>query len=434
MQSKIFRMQNVDILYPLSFNHIHHEKIRWSNELINSPMCYSLLERRVMYYLTGEVKRKFVEKGLGVPENWKELIFYLYDKDIGDIGGRKNVPRTYEALCALGGKVYSVCYKDDKGHAIIGKIHWVDSFFYDKQNNRYAVRVSPEIMKYLINLTRDFTSFDIGTAMKLKSRFSQKMYEICCEYGGKFRYYDITEQQIGNMYKERVLPISMDSFRALFNLNEVRDNRTGKILVPFTYRDYSDIRRNILEYAQKELYGLYMSNASDLWFDFQAGPKTGIGGKISSIIIYIYTREHPKRGEQRPWKKGDDPLIPFEMETIPETRKTPYQKLHSNMWYGLEDLDRVVCQLLSRYLTKKEVAYYMRKISDQARNCTDCYTQVIQVIQEKENQKKFMNGTKQYKRNNIMDYVLRKNLLDYGWTIEPPTNRKDRAKQMDLFG
>jgi hypothetical protein len=45
-----------------------------------------------------------------------------------------------------------------------------------------------------------------------------------------------------------------------------------------------------------------------------------------------------------------------------------------------------------------------------------------------------MNGTKQYKRNNIMDYVLRKNLQDYGWSIEQPTSRKDRAKQMDLFG
>jgi hypothetical protein len=63
----------------------------------------------------------------------------------------------------------------------------------------------------------------------------------------------------------------------------------------------------------------------------------------------------------------------------------------------------------------------------------DSYTQVIQVIQEKESQKKFMNGTKQYKRNNIMDYVLRKNLQDYGWSIEPPTSRRERKNELFLF-
>ena len=73
------------------------------------------------------------------------------------------------------------------------------------------------------------------------------------------------------------------------------------------------------------------------------------------------------------------------------------------------------------------------KICEQARRFKDSYTQVIQVIQEKESQKKFMNGTKQYKRNNIMDYVLRKNLQDYGWSIEPPTSRRERKNELFLF-
>lgn len=58
---------------------------------------------------------------------------------------------------------------------------------------------------------------------------------------------------------------------------------------------------------------------------------------------------------------------------------------------------------------------------------------MIQVIQEKESQKKFKNGTKQYKRDNIMDYVLLKNLQDYGWSIEPPTSRKERKDELCLF-
>jgi hypothetical protein len=55
------------------------------------------------------------------------------------------------------------------------------------------------------------------------------------------------------------------------------------------------------------------------------------------------------------------------------------------------------------------------------------------VLQEKEGQRKFMEGTKQYKRNNIMDYVLMKNLQDYGWSILPPSTRRERKRGPDFF-
>ena len=432
---KTGRMQHHSntILYPLSSGQICHEQIRWSNNLINSPMCYTLLERRVMYFLTGQVKKKFLEKGLGIPENWKELVFHLQDKDLGVIGGKKNVPRTYDTLSSLGGKFYPIRYKNEMGNIVIGKIHWIDSFFYDKDRNLYAVRVSPEIMGYLVNLTHDFTSFDLGTAMILKSRFSQKIYELCCEFSGNFRFHDNAESQFGNIYKERVVPIHIDSLRNILNLNEINDERTGKSIKSETYKDFTDIRRFILEYAQRELYSLYMMGKSNLWFDFQPGKKTGNGGKISYIIIFIYTREHPKVGEQRPWEKGDAPLIPYETELAIVNRKTPYQKLYSNIWYGNDNLDIIVRQMLSRYLTKKEVEYYMMEILRESRQHKDSYIQVLQVLQEKEDQPKFSSGTKQYKRNNIIDYALKENLKVYGWSIQPPFMRKKRSLEQDLF-
>ena len=83
-------------------NKVTHEQIRWSNAIVNSPVMYGLIERRALYFITGEVKHKFTEKNLGVPENWKDLYFHLTDEDLGLIGGQKNVPRTYEALSKLG--------------------------------------------------------------------------------------------------------------------------------------------------------------------------------------------------------------------------------------------------------------------------------------------------------------------------------------------
>ena len=69
--------------------------------------------------------------------------------------------------------------------------------------------------------------------------------------------------------------------------------------------------------------------------------------------------------------------------------------------------------LLKRYLNKKEVAYYLTHIRKEAQRYPDAWTQVITVVQEKEKQPKFIKGTKQYKRNAIIDYVMKENLARY---------------------
>ena len=414
------------IPFQLSLMRIKHENVSWSNILINSPITYNLLERRTMYFLTGEVKRKFVEKGLGVPDNWKDLYFYLTDEDLGLIGGSKNVPRTYEVLSTMGEKFVTVRYLDENGDEIIGKLHWVDTFFYDPKKDLYAVRVSPEIMPYLINLNKNFTCFDVGTAMKLRSKYTQKMYELCCRFGGDYTHYEHEQFIQGNVYKKRVVPISMDDFRQLFNLDEIRDPKTGKVLQPASLENFKDMRRSILDAAQDELLTMYLNNASNVWFDYQTEGNGRKGGKVATIIIYIYTREHPKEGEQRPWRKGDLPLYPFVEKTIPVEKKTTRERVRSNDFYEAENQERIAEHFLSKYLSRREVAYYMAQIRKEARYHKDSYIQVIQVIQEKEKQKKFAEGTRQYKRNNLIDFALKENLKDFGWSINPPATRNKR--------
>ena len=421
------------IPFQLSLMRIKHENVSWSNILINSPITYNLLERRTMYFLTGEVKRKFVEKGLGVPDNWKDLYFYLTDEDLGLIGGSKNVPRTYEVLSTMGEKFVTVRYLDENGDEIIGKLHWVDTFFYDPKKDLYAVRVSPEIMPYLINLNKNFTCFDVGTAMKLRSKYTQKMYELCCRFGGDYTHYEHEQFIQGNVYKKRVVPISMDDFRQLFNLDEIRDPKTGKVLQPASLENFKDMRRSILDAAQDELLTMYLNNASNVWFDYQTEGNGRKGGKVATIIIYIYTREHPKEGEQRPWRKGDAPLYPFVEKTIPVEKKTTRERVRSNDFYEAENQERIAEHFLSKYLSRREVAYYMAQIRKEARYHKDSYIQVIQVIQEKEKQKKFAEGTRQYKRNNLIDFTLKENLKDFGWSINPPATRSERRSDKSLF-
>ena len=126
-------------------------------------------------------------------------------------------------------------------------------------------------------------------------------------------------------------------------------------------------------------------------------------------------------------------LWPYEPEYVEKKRKTPQQKLHANIFYGADRQEEIVISLLSKYLSRRELTYYMGIINKEARLCYDSYTQVIQVILEKEKQPKFKKGTKQYKRNNIIEYALQENLKEYGWSIEPPKNYKQVYKQQELF-
>lgn len=430
--------QKTELLRLIDQSKMPHEQIRWSNAIINAPVVYSLVERRTLYFITGEVKHKFVEKNLDVPANWQDLYFHLTDEDLGVIGGKKNVPHTYEALRELGKKFVPVAFKNDKGELIVGNVHWIDSFFYNTVTGLYDVRVSPEIMPYLIDISKSFTTFDLGTAMLLRSKYTQKMYELCSQFCGDFRYVDYNEKALGNIYKKRVIPFGMDDFRRIFNLNEIRDGRTMRVITPATYTSFKDIRQNILDVAQKELYELYTNNFSNIWFDYQEGEHKGRGGKVMSIVIFIYTKEFPKGGSERPWQKGEEPLSPYELVHEPEEHLTPYQRLHANVWYGCphEQLEFAVEALLARYLAKDEVAYYMRQIRLEAQKCGDSYVQVIQVIQEKEKQPKFSKGTKAYKHNNIVNYALQENLKEFGWSMAPmKKSRRNNVKatEQSLF-
>ena len=92
----------------------------------------------------------------------------------------------------------------------------------------------------MIDISKSFTTFDLGTAMLLRSKYTQKMYELCSQFCGDFRYIEKGEKESGVIYKKRVLPIGMEYFRQIFNLDEIRDPRTNKVITPASYTNYKD--------------------------------------------------------------------------------------------------------------------------------------------------------------------------------------------------
>lgn len=414
----------------VNLRQIKHNRVRWSNFLINAAIDCSALEKRALYLISAWVKENFVVKNLGVPDNWKDLYMQMTDDDLGYIGGKKNIPRTYEALKMLSKKIIHVSYLNGKGEPINGYIHWIDAFFYNSATKLYDVRLSPEILPYMINVKDHFTTLDIGEAMTFGSVRTQKMYEFISMYSGDFRYSDKRSKELGFVYAKNVIPVSMDRVRSIFGLQEVKDPRTGKVENRRKYSSYNGIKTNILQQAQKELYQLHTIDNDCVWFDFQPLSKNKRGSKVKTVLLFIYTKDNPKKGPDHPWQKGDEDLCPYDMGfTKREEKKenlTPQQKIHANPLNTLsfDDKQIALASLFKKYLSPEEVGYYMRQTMFEAKtrlyNQDDVFMNVIQVIQEKESQPSFLKGTDAYRRNCLIKYVLTKNLKkEFGWSIPP---------------
>lgn len=388
--------------------------VMWSNVLVQAPAVYSLVERRVLYFITLEVKKRYTEKNLGVPQSWNDLYFSLTDEDLAVIGGKTHVLQTYEALADIGEKFFPIEFKNDKGEWIRGRVHWVDTFFYNETTKQYDVRVSPEVMPYLINLSKSFTLFNVYEAMQLSSKYSQKFYELCCH----LMTCEQSDNQ-GNTLSKGVARIEMEHLRFLLNLNAITDVRTGKLLQKNKYSTFKDFKRRVLDTAQTELFRLYQEGGSSVWFDYCIADTEG--KKITSIYLMVYSKENPKLGPNRPWKAGDAPLVPWAERT---KQTTPRQASDMTKYYEhleVEQLEMLVNAILSRYLKPEEVAHYMRQLRASQYHNFDTYMQVLQTVQEKERQTKFKTSTKAYQRKNIIEFVLQENLQEFGVRLSPPT-------------
>ena len=119
----------------------------------------------------------------------------------------------------------------------------------------------------------------------------------CRQPCGDFRYSDPAEEAPDNMGKKRVIPLSDGRIPPYIQSGggEGCQNQANHhaCLLPELQGHQAEIS---FEVAQKELYDPYSNGFSNLWFDYQEGAKKGRGGKVLSIVAYIYTKDNPKQG------------------------------------------------------------------------------------------------------------------------------------------
>lgn len=430
------------------FKKASEKPLNFSNALMKSPLRYTLMERRFLYKLTEAVRNRYKVMGLGVRQNWDNLTFRMTNKDLADIGSRsgaKHINQTYDIVKQLADRSIIQYHFNDKGEFIIGHFHWISAFEWNTETNDYTVTVSPQLFDYVCNLTSRFTRFDIGTGLLLTTKYSQKFFEICSMYTSDkdkpYRHFDYSHPD--KYFKQNILKISITDFRTIFGLTELRDLKTGKVIEKEKLVRFRAMENKVIIPSRDELYKLYKLGLSDVWFDYTVERSgRGRGGSPKFLYIFFYTKEMPKSTDlefDRPHKDGE--TLNLYEDKKPESSKGASKNkerrirkdegksktVSLNPDYIQGDLfgndpkmlRSFIYTYLRSYLNVEEQSYYMAKIDEEQLKNKDSYIQVYRELKAKSLQDKFANSRTSYKRKNIIEFVFKENMKNYGWSIPP---------------
>ena len=232
-----------------------------SNMLTESRYSFSRIEKKCIYLVISKVRRDYVE-GTMQKDLFDNMRVEINASDLALIADESHTKHAKDALRAL--RHRDIEMEDEEGN-------WLNTGFitmakYTAKTNKFLVEVSSEIMPHLVELARKFTAYSLTVAMTLKGKYSQRFYELCCQYRNRiekdgFAGFHKTQQQLREMFcLEDTYPLN-----ALFN-------------------------QRVIESARTELKELYDNNQCDLYFDVNIKGR----GKSMCYDFKIRTRE----GEQ----------------------------------------------------------------------------------------------------------------------------------------
>jgi len=218
------------------------------NSLIQTRQEYSLLEKRIIYYIINELQNyqnfsinKTLFEDLEFNVNLKVLGVYNYQR----------IKREADNLMSR--KIYPVNNdKEFHGFVLFPEVH------YKSKEGIITVVLYKKAVKYLLELKQGFTNYQLKSALYLSRTTTQRLYELLSKYKdtGVWRKVDI------------------DYLKKLLNIE-------GK------YEKFSAFRTYVLEATKKEI-----ESKTDINFSYELH-KTG--RQYSRITFYIkHIKSQPK--------------------------------------------------------------------------------------------------------------------------------------------
>lgn len=233
--------------------------IAQDNRLTMSRQNFTPIEKRCLYYVIKEVRRLYIDKDRREDEKtyqdlFSDMYLVLKSEHLQTLGDE--VKDVYNALRRLKDKTIEIDNEE-----VWMLTSWVLTAKHDKKKNTYEVQVSHMILPYLVELASQFTEYSLTVAISLKSTYSQRFYEMCCQYRNKGKFF-----------------LEVDRLRYLLKIEDKK-----------SYENTAEIKRSILDVAQKELQELFEAGQSDLYFTYRV--KDSNKRKILSYWFDIHTLE-----------------------------------------------------------------------------------------------------------------------------------------------
>jgi hypothetical protein len=212
--------------------------IAQDNRLTSARYELSLIEKRVFYYIIKEVRNKYlagtVQRTLFDDMNLKINLSDLA-KGIKQEDNKKEAKKALKSLRVRSFEWDNGTPEDSEEH------EWFEVGFINKakiKNGVAEIVVDKDLMPFLVELSGQFTPYSLNVAMSLKSKWSQRMYELCQKWHGT------------------------DGFR--ISVEELRNS----FMLDGKYKMYAKFKENVLDTPKRELKALYDIGQCDVYFEF----------------------------------------------------------------------------------------------------------------------------------------------------------------------
>ena len=232
-----------------------------SNMLTESRYSFNRIEKNAIYMVIKKVQKDYVE-GVMPEGQYENMRVEITPADLALVADENHTKDAKDALRALRHK--DVEMEDEEGN-------WLNTGFitmakYTAKTKTFLVEVSSEIMPHLVELARKFTAYDLTVAMALKGKYSQRFYELCCQYRNR-----IEKDGYAGFHK------TQQQLREMFCLENKYAQNT-------LFNEY------VIESARKELKEMYDRDQCELYFDVNIKGR----GKSMCYDFKIRTKEGEK--------------------------------------------------------------------------------------------------------------------------------------------
>lgn len=202
------------------YKSLRDNTVRKSNNLIfNSHFDLTLQQQKIMFFLTSQINYN--------DKDFKEYTFRIVDFcricDIDTVGG-KSYKLLKEAIKTLADK--SIWITRDDGIETL--LRFIEKPEIDKKRGVINVRIDKDMKPYLLQLRKNYTTFELLYTLRFKHKASPRLYELL-----KARHFDDL--------KPYVYVVPIDDLRVFLNADTA------------TYKQYKYFNKFVLAPALKEI-------------------------------------------------------------------------------------------------------------------------------------------------------------------------------------